>query len=163
MVRRFSLVLDGESYQVEWEKNAVLVNGQVFKVQFPDEGVVLVDGQRHTVEVRDGEAVVDGMVHTVQVDGLKAEAEEAVLSSDAGGAGPTPAGADAVTAIMPGKIVQVLVSEGQVVSPDQVVCVLEAMKMQNELRAAKGGKVAEVRVRPGQDVEIGQVLVVLSE
>lgn len=161
MVRRFTLVVDGERHEVEWEGDRVLVNGQAFAVEFPEDGVVVVDGHRHEVEVREREALVDGIPYTYQVDGLGAKAPEGAPAQKAGG-GEVPASGDAVTAIMPGKIVQVLVAEGEEVQADQVVCVLEAMKMQNELRAPRPGVVREVRVRPGQDVELGEVLVVLG-
>ncbi|MBC7225004.1 MAG: biotin/lipoyl-binding protein [Anaerolineae bacterium] len=162
-MRRFTLIVDGERHEVEWEGDRVLVDGQPFAVEFPEDGVVLVNGQRHEVEVREREALVDGIPYTYQVDGLnKAEADQTALAQERGAAKPVPAGADAITAIMPGKIVQVLVEEGQQVQADQVVCVLEAMKMQNELRAPRPGTVREVRVRPGQDVEMGEVLVVLE-
>ena len=70
--------------------------------------------------------------------------------------------AGAVTAIMPGKIIRVLVKEGDEVQEGDVLCVLEAMKMENELRASKSGVVKEVTVEPGSDVEMGEVLVVVE-
>jgi biotin carboxyl carrier protein len=162
VVRRFTLILDGQRHEVEWEGDRVLVNGQPFAVEFPEEGVVVVDGRRHEVEVREREALVDGIAHTYQVDGLEEQGPEAAPAPRSGDQRPMPSGADAVTAIMPGKIIQVLVEEGQEVQAGQVVCVLEAMKMQNELRAPRAGKVVQVRVRPGQDVELGEVLVALE-
>jgi biotin carboxyl carrier protein len=60
---------------------------------------------------------------------------------------------------MPGLVVRVDVVAGQAVAAGAGVVVLEAMKMQNELRAAVPGKVVSVRVQPGQAVEKGQVLV----
>jgi len=162
VVKRFSLLLDGQRYDVEWEGNRVLVDGHAFEVEFPEEGVVLVDGQRHAVELKDSEAVVDGIVHAIEVNGLGPGPAGDEQPKASGASASAAADADAVTAIMPGKIVQVLVSEGEEVSADQVVCVLEAMKMQNELRVPKDGTVAEVRVRPGQDVEMGAVLIVVS-
>jgi pyruvate carboxylase subunit B len=60
---------------------------------------------------------------------------------------------------MPGLVVRVQVEAGQVVAAGAGVVVLEAMKMENELRAAAVGTVRAVRVRPGEAVEKGQVLV----
>jgi acetyl/propionyl-CoA carboxylase alpha subunit len=60
---------------------------------------------------------------------------------------------------MPGLVVRVDVVAGQHIAAGAGVVVLEAMKMQNELRAAADAKVAAVRVQPGQAVEKGQVLV----
>jgi biotin carboxyl carrier protein len=78
------------------------------------------------------------------------------------GAGPG-AGAQRLTAPMPGKVVRVLVKPGELVKPRQVLVVVEAMKMENELRAAHGGRVADVMVREGQSVEAGTVLAVIDQ
>jgi biotin carboxyl carrier protein len=63
---------------------------------------------------------------------------------------------------MPGKVVRVLVSEGQEVEPGQGVVVVEAMKMQNEMKASQAGKVIKVSVRDGATVGAGEVLVVIE-
>ena len=60
---------------------------------------------------------------------------------------------------MPGLVVRVQVEPGQPVSSGAGLVVLEAMKMENELRATTAGTVRRVRVRPGEAVEKGQVLV----
>lgn len=72
------------------------------------------------------------------------------------------AGPQSVSAPMPGKVVRVLVKRGDVVAPRQGVVVVEAMKMENELRAAKAGTVADVKVIEGASVEAGAVLVVID-
>ncbi|MGH9347374.1 MAG: biotin/lipoyl-containing protein, partial [Vicinamibacterales bacterium] len=81
--------------------------------------------------------------------------------ADAAGA-RTGDGPHAIVAPMPGKVVKVLVSAGDAVAARQGVVVVEAMKMENELRAAKAGTVAEVRVSEGASVEAGTVLVVVE-
>ena len=63
---------------------------------------------------------------------------------------------------MPGKIVRVLVKPGDVVAARQPVVVVEAMKMENELRAVRDGTVAEVHGREGMSVEAGALLVVIQ-
>jgi biotin carboxyl carrier protein len=63
---------------------------------------------------------------------------------------------------MPGKIVRLLVEAGQQVQAEQGLVVVEAMKMENELRAPRAGCVREVGVREGQAVEMGAVLVVVE-
>ncbi len=60
-----------------------------------------------------------------------------------------------IVAPMPGKIVKVLVAEDQEVARDQGLLVIEAMKMQNELRAPRAGRVERIHVREGQGVETG--------
>ena len=64
--------------------------------------------------------------------------------------------------MMPGRVVNVLVKAGDSVAFQQGVVVVEAMKMENELKSPKEGKVAEVKVAPGQTVEKGDVLVVIE-
>jgi len=75
------------------------------------------------------------------------------------GQGTDRGGAVALRSPMPGLVVRVLVSPGQAVQPGQGLVVLEAMKMENELRAQAGGVVAAVSIRGGQAVEKGQVLI----
>jgi len=70
-----------------------------------------------------------------------------------------PASGNAITAPMPGDILEVRVQPGDEVNPGDVVCVLEAMKMKNMIRSASGGKVATVEVTPGQAVEYNAILV----
>jgi len=64
--------------------------------------------------------------------------------------------------MMPGRVVNVLVSVGDEVAHLQGVLVVEAMKMENEIKSPKAGKVAEIRVTPGQTVEKGELLAVIE-
>ncbi|MDP9484133.1 MAG: biotin/lipoyl-binding protein [Chloroflexota bacterium] len=77
--------------------------------------------------------------------------------SDAGATGPLE-----IRAIIPGRIVAVSVAPGEAVEPGQQLLVLEAMKMQNELRAPRSGTVEQVRAAVGQNVEVGDLLVVIT-
>jgi biotin carboxyl carrier protein len=81
------------------------------------------------------------------------------------GAGP-PAGHDAgraqITAPMPGKVVRVLVETGQLIEAGDGVVVVEAMKMQNELKSPKAGTVTELRAEPGAHVNAGDMLAVIE-
>jgi biotin carboxyl carrier protein len=67
-----------------------------------------------------------------------------------------------IVAPMPGKIVRVLVGEGATVRARQPVVVIEAMKMENELRAGRDGVVTELHVREGQSVDAGGLLAVIA-
>jgi len=71
-------------------------------------------------------------------------------------------GEQSILAPMPGRVVRVLVTAGDDVAVRQPLVVVEAMKMENELRAPKAGRVKEVRVPPGTSVEAGRVLVVIE-
>jgi biotin carboxyl carrier protein len=68
----------------------------------------------------------------------------------------------AIVAPMPGRVVRVLVAPGEPVTARQGLVVVEAMKMENELRAPRDGTVADVRVREGAPVEANVVLVVIT-
>jgi biotin carboxyl carrier protein len=67
-----------------------------------------------------------------------------------------------ITAPMPGKVVRVLVKPGDDVKARQGLVVVEAMKMENELRAARDGRVRDVAVAEGQSVDAGTVLLVVE-
>jgi biotin carboxyl carrier protein len=77
-------------------------------------------------------------------------------------AGAHAPGEQSVVAPMPGRVVRVLVGVGDDVAARQPVVVVEAMKMENELRAPKPGRVKEVTVTPGTSVDAGRVLVVIE-
>ena len=72
------------------------------------------------------------------------------------------AGPAEVKAMMPGRIVNVLVKPGDEVIHHQGLVVVEAMKMENELKSPKAGKIIEVRISPGQTVEKGDLLVIIE-
>jgi acetyl-CoA/propionyl-CoA carboxylase biotin carboxyl carrier protein len=70
---------------------------------------------------------------------------------------------DAVTTPMQGTVLSVEVEEGQDVAAGQVICVVEAMKMENEITAHRDGTVTELSVAPGQAVKTGQVVCVVAQ
>jgi biotin carboxyl carrier protein len=76
--------------------------------------------------------------------------------------GGSSAGPQRVTAPMPGKIVRVLVAAGDSVVARQPLVVVEAMKMENELRAGRAGIIADVHAREGASVEAGALLLVIQ-
>ena len=80
----------------------------------------------------------------------------------AGGAGGGAAGTGAIAAPMQGTIVKVDVAVGDEVAAGQVVCVLEAMKMENNVATDVAGTVAEVKVEAGQAVGAGDIVVVIT-
>jgi biotin carboxyl carrier protein len=102
---------------------------------------------------------VDGESYGMQVDGLAMSAGVSAPVSSPVAVPSTEVGPGAVLAIMPGKVIRVMVEPGQEVQEGDSVCVLEAMKMENELLARRDGTVRSVYVEPGDDVEKDQVLV----
>ena len=117
---------------------------------------------------------VNGNVYEVTVEeGFtgKAAAPKAAAPVQAPKAAPVPAaapapagaaGSVAVTAPMPGKILGVKASAGQAVKKGQVIVILEAMKMENEIVAPQDGTVATINVAVGDSVEPGATLATLN-
>ena len=108
-------------------------------------------------------SAAEGMM--VRVDGVPVAVS--IIPSRAAWGGPgkgatAAEGPQRVTSPMPGKIVKVLVKPGDKVDARQGLVVVEAMKMENELRARAEGTVTEVRVTEGSSVEAGAILVVLE-
>ena len=151
MNREFSITLDGTTYKIIVDGNSVLVNGQPFVVGL-EEDRVLVDGTPYSVTLEEDQVLVGGIAYELAVKGLEGE------KAGPRAAAKAVAAAGAVTAIMPGKIIRVLVTEGAEVAEGDVICILEAMKMENELKAPKEGVVKALHIEPGQDVEMGAVL-----
>ncbi len=110
--------------------------------------------------VRSREVLVDGFRFVVEAESERIAAlrERATRGrSSAGASGPLQ-----VKAIIPGKVVAVSVAPGDEVSAGQQLLVVEAMKMQNELRAPRDGTIERVGVSVGVNIEIGDLLVVIS-
>jgi pyruvate carboxylase subunit B len=101
--------------------------------------------------------------YTILVDGFKFEVEAVDERTRAirqlAGAAAKPPGPSLLAAPMPGLVVRVLVESGAAVQPGQPLVVIEAMKMENELRAPSAGIVRTVHVGPGTAVEKGAPLV----
>ena len=92
----------------------------------------------------------------------KAAPAPAAAAAPAAPAAPASAGAVEVKAPMPGNILKVNCSQGQAVKAGDILVVLEAMKMENEIAAPKAGTVAQIIVSNGAVVETGAPLVVIS-
>ena len=116
---------------------------------------------------------LNGRTYEVEVEAGKAmlldEYEAIVPTAPAAPAAPTAPAAPAVTgagkavtAPMPGNILKVNVTQGQAVKEGEVLCILEAMKMENEIMAPKAGTVTQVVVTKGSTVNTGDPLVVLA-
>lgn len=78
------------------------------------------------------------------------------------GAGAGASGRQNINAPMPGKVVRLLVQPGDAVEPGQGLIVVEAMKMQNEMKSPKAGTVAEVLVDAGATVAVGETLLIIE-
>lgn len=111
---------------------------------------------------------VNGTSYEVEVEEIAAGAAPAAAaapaqaSAPAAAPAPVAAGAATVTAPMPGNILDIKVKVGDVVEPNTVVIMLEAMKMENEIFAGVAGKVTAINVTKGSSVNSGDVLVVIG-
>ena len=110
--------------------------------------------------VRRREVLVDGFRFVVDAESERIAALRERASQ--GRASSAHAGALQVKAIIPGKVVAVSVEAGDAVTAGQQLLVVEAMKMQNELRAPRDGTIERVGVAVGVNIEIGDLLVVIS-
>ncbi len=123
-------------------------------------------GRTYEISVEDGKAsLLDEYDATAPA---AAAAPVATAAPAAPAAAPAPAAAavtaagEAVNAPMPGTILKVNVSQGQAVTEGQVLVILEAMKMENEILAPKSGTVNQVLVTKGSNVDTGAALVVIG-
>jgi biotin carboxyl carrier protein len=120
----------------------------------------LPDPRRAAAGIRRFEVVVDGWRFEVDVESeARARLRRRATSSrgDAARGGPVE-----LRAIIPGRVVSVDVAEGDTVDAGGRLLVVEAMKMQNELRSPRSGTVGRVSVGPGQTVELGDLLLVVE-
>jgi len=159
--RKFTITLGDVDYQVVAEGGKITVNGRPFNVEVGEDGTVLVDGIAYDVALEEGTAQVGDDAYDLEVAGLSLTSSAPAPPGASAPSAQFEPGDGAIVAIMPGKVTRVLVEEGQEVEDGEAVCVLEAMKMENELRADRDGVVAAVHVSPGDDVEKDKVLVEL--
>ena len=126
---------------------------------------VTLNGKIYEVEVEKGEAVIqseydEALPQAAPVTAAPVQAAAAPAPQPAPAA-PASAGANTVVAPMPGNINAVKVTAGQQVKKGDVLIILEAMKMENEIYAEKDGKIGQVFVQKGATVETGTPLVEL--
>ena len=137
-----------------------LPSGREFQVELNETasgGVsVTVDGVAMPAEATEGTPPELGVIADGQRFFAKIESERMRIQA---AAHPTGGGEGIVRSPMPGRVVRVLVTEGEELALGAPVAVVEAMKMENELFSAKAGKVKRVHVATGATVEGGAVLV----
>jgi len=156
-------------YSTKWVEERLDLSGIAADRRPPDDA----EGAAEPKVRRDVDVEVNGRRFGVTVWVPESQAGAAVAALGASGrASPRPrrstgassraAGTGTVTVPMQGTIVKVLVSEGDEVEAGQTVCVLEAMKMENNIAADKSGTVKEIKVTAGQSVGSGDVVVVIE-
>jgi glutaconyl-CoA/methylmalonyl-CoA decarboxylase subunit gamma len=133
--------------------------------------VVWLDGGHGTGSIRVGGKVVDLTVEGTPPEigaiasghrsyvRVESERQRAAAAARKGGGG---ASEKVIKAPMPGRVIRVLVAVGAEVTPGTTLCVIEAMKMENEVKAKTGGTIAELLVKEGATIEGGARMFVLA-
>ncbi len=154
---KYITTIDGKEFAVEiLDEKHVRVNGRTLEVDFMAVSgqpvySMLIGGKSYEAyiypEEKDWQVLLHGRLYQASVED---EREKRLKST---GAGVAEGGEFHLRAPMPGLVVTIPVSEGQDVVKGQVLLILESMKMQNELKAPRDGKVHRIKVRAGESVE----------
>lgn len=129
---------------------------------------ITVNGNTYDVQVEEvnGSTVPSASAVTASVPAAQAPVKTVAPAQAAAPAQPAPSGSQGsakVNSPMPGNILDIKVNVGDKVSANQVVVILEAMKMENEIVTPVAGTVASINVTKGQTVSSGDVLVTIAE
>jgi acetyl/propionyl-CoA carboxylase alpha subunit len=165
---RYLVRIDGEDHEVLLDADGVHVGGQDVAAQVaPIDGtpvrMVTIGREVHRVVVRRGSGPG---VYTLWLDGFRFDVEaldeRTRAIRDLSAKSSAPLGPAPLVAPMPGLVVRVAVQVGDAVQAGQGLVVMEAMKMENELRAVAAGRVRAVHASPGSAVEKGALLIELE-
>lgn len=168
------VTIGGRTYEVEVRGDRVIVDGHEYPVTVREEtGYVTVTagGVPYRVQLPPPDQRQSGMEVQVDYRPFKVEWEGRLgggpaprerASAPAAGGGAKAAVKGAVTAQISGKVVRINVKAGQAVAKGDVLLILEAMKMENEIKAPADGTVKDIPVSEGQRVSEGDVLAVIE-
>jgi len=161
---KYVVSIAGRTVEVEVDGDGVVVNGTAHQAELrPVPGTpvrnLLLDGSSWIVPIEpmgQGKWLVQRQGERFEVEVLDERTRHirSLVGEGKAAAGPAP-----LRAPMPGLVVRILVEQGHSVGAGQGLVVLEAMKMENELKATAAGSVSQVHVHPGAAVEKGQLLV----
>jgi biotin carboxyl carrier protein len=138
--------IDGEPVTPAYEITIVEVEPGLYSI--------LADGASHEVRVEAGQVTVGNRRFDYLIDDPR---QWKRAGGAAGGEGRA-----AITAPMPGKVVRILAAEGDAVEAGQGILVVEAMKMQNEMKSPRAGRVGSIPVKENESVAAGAVLAVIE-
>ena len=156
MNRQFKITVDGQEHRIDIRDDNLLIDNVPF-VWSAEGDTVTLDGIDYEVRLGEGTATVDDQEYAVETPGFRIQREKPRRNGNSARSAP-PAGDGSLAALMPGKIVKVLVEVGDTVEAGDTVLILEAMKMENEVEAERSGTVKAIHVATGDNVEGGQAL-----
>lgn len=164
---RYYITVDGREFEVDLGPDVARVDGEPMDAtlaRIPGTPMrhLLAEGRSYGLVARPGgkggwEIDLNGERYGVEVVDERTRAIRAMTGQGAAAVGP-----GAIKAPMPGLVVRVEVEEGDPVKAGQTLVIIEAMKMENDLKADSSGVVSKVRVKAGEPVEKGAVLVELE-
>ena len=158
--------VDSNEYEIEITEQGILLDGNLVEVDLMQSGIpellsVLYGGRSYEMLVN-----ADRFNYTVNLRGelfhVQVEDERARRLNRGRKLPALPEGELAVLAPIPGLVVKILVQDGDPIEEGQPLIILEAMKMENELRSMRNGVVKSVTVAPGQRVEQNAALIILE-
>ena len=130
------------------------MSAEIIQVE-PNVYSVLVDGVSYEARITGNEVTIGGARFSIEIEDPRQWKRSARAADSRGRA--------SLTAAMPGKIVRVLVAVGDEVAAEQGILVIEAMKMQNELKAPRAGRVTAIEVKENDSVNAGALLATIGE
>lgn len=164
---RYYVTVDDQEYEVDLRAEVPLVDGEPVEAelgQVPGTPVrhLVLDGRSYGLVARRTESGawdlhMEGARFELEVVDERTRAIRAMTGQDAAGSGPS-----AIRAPMPGLVTRVDVEEGDPVTAGQTVAIIEAMKMENDLKADSDGVVMNIKTRAGEPVEKGAVIMELA-
>jgi len=186
-MKKFRMEIVGKSFDINIEKGEgrryfVTVNGKKYEAQVEDEfGKIMllaVDGGLFNIQLGDGPSKGNMNVKVnernrmieskdffsakeIAAQKISISPPEAQVGVELRPAAITP-NTDGILAPMPGKVISVKIDVGEKIRAGDVVLILEAMKMENEITSNKDGKVTEIRVKEGDSVDANDILIVIG-
>ena len=163
---KYETEIDGRPVEVEFEQRdgrvQAAIDGRSYEAEVlrPEKGIYLIFA---------GDSIYEARVWPSDTDSLNVKLRDRTFSAKVidrkhrrAAADQSHDGRQHLIAPMPGKVARVLLGQGDEVAAGQGVVVVEAMKMQNEIKSPKAGRVIEVRVAEGDTVNANQVLAVVE-
>lgn len=134
--------IDLDAQQISANEISLLASGRAYRClldRSPNEEAITLNGERYVFTVEDPRALKSRKQRGADADG------------------PLP-----IKSSMPGRVLRMLVAEGDEVSTGQGILVVEAMKMQNEMKTTRAGRVQRIAVKDGETVNAGQLLAIIE-